>query len=302
MGHMPADQLITTTPTAATSHPGQPAWSQVHVEFADWPTAYTTATHQLRPLLDDLSRGAGWWFIRKHPCWRIRYRGIDDDTHHHLATGLDALVGDSTLRRWASTIYEPETLAFGGPAAIDIAHDLFCHDCRVVLDLLNPQAPSAPGPGSPGRTELSILAISRMLRGAGQDWFEQGDVWARVADIRGTPDPPPYRTTTDAPAALHRLLTLDTGPHSPLIEHGPLTPLTSWLTAFDDTGTRLAALASHGRLSRGLRAVLTHHVIFHWNRLGLPRHTQQTLADLARDVITERHGARTPWPSCPAGR
>jgi hypothetical protein len=38
-------------------------------------------------------------------------------------------------------------------------------------------------------------------------------------------------------------------------------------------------------LTRGIRAVITLHVIFHWNRIGLPATTQATLARAAKDAI-----------------
>ena len=47
------------------------------------------------------------------------------------------------------------------------------------------------------------------------------------------------------------------------------------------------ALAT-GTLDRGLRDVLAHHVIFHWNRLGLPASTQATLARSAQAAVMDR--------------
>jgi thiopeptide-type bacteriocin biosynthesis protein len=42
-----------------------------------------------------------------------------------------------------------------------------------------------------------------------------------------------------------------------------------WLTAFRNTGTTLKDLSHDGTLTRGIRAVTAHHILFHWNRLGL---------------------------------
>lgn len=66
-------------------------------------------------------------------------------------------------------------------------------------------------------------------------------------------------------------------------------------------------LAKDGNLIRGLRAVIAHQVLFHWNRMGLPASTQTTLAraaahvafagprDLARDTRKrEASAARRP--------
>lgn len=45
------------------------------------------------------------------------------------------------------------------------------------------------------------------------------------------------------------------------------------MTAFDIAGRTLATAATDGTLERGVRNILAHHVIFHWNRLGLPAPT-----------------------------
>lgn len=134
-----------------------------------------------------------------------------------------------------------------------------------------------------GRRELSVLAVSRLLRAAGLDWYEQGDVWARVAESRTALSG--CTVSARAPAAVRRLLTLDTGPRSALVSDGPLTAVRTWLAGFDEAGTRLGELARLGRLTRGLRAVLAHHVVFHWNRLALPPQDQLTLAVLAREAL-----------------
>jgi thiopeptide-type bacteriocin biosynthesis protein len=58
-----------------------------------------------------------------------------------------------------------------------------------------------------------------------------------------------------------------------------------WAAAYTETGQELASLAAAGRLRRGLRDVLAHHVIFAWNRLGLPYATQSILAGTAKTVV-----------------
>ncbi len=279
---MPPDEL--TPPEQPTG--SESGWAQVHVEFTDWHRAEHTAARHLRPLLTAEGDTGGWWFVRKHPCWRLRYHPTDDDTPRRLATALDDLTADSAIRSWHQTVYEPETHAFGGPAAMDIAHELFHHDSRGVLDLLH----SSPAP-LPGRRELTILAISLLLRAAGQDWFEQGDVWTKVADLRRD-EHTPLRVAAHTPTSLRRLMTLDAGPSSSLTAQGPLTSLTNWFAAFEHAGQRLAALSRHGSLLRGLRAVLAHHVIFHWNRINLPHTDQLILSTLARDIVmTPAHDA-----------
>lgn len=270
---MPADQL-----TRATPLDGDLGWRQINVEPSSWGTSADVIAHRLVPVLDRAA--GGWWYVRKHPHWRVRHR-IDtaDAIGVHLRAVLDALTGDGSLRAWHPAVYEPEIRAFGGPAGIDVAHDLFRLDSRTTVGLLA----GAPAPAGPGRRELSVLAVSRLLRAAGLDWYEQGDVWARVAESRTALSG--CTVSARAPAAVRRLLTLDTGPRSALVSDGPLTAVRTWLAGFDEAGTRLGELARLGRLTRGLRAVLAHHVVFHWNRLALPPQDQLTLAVLAREAL-----------------
>jgi protein-L-isoaspartate(D-aspartate) O-methyltransferase len=246
------------------SDPDQDGWTQLSIEFPTWQSAEAVVAEHLCPMLGP----TGWWFIRKHPCWRIRR---PTDICPGAATTLDRLAADRTIAGWHRTIYEPETLMFGGHAAMTTAHMLFHHDSRTVIDVLH-----APPSGLPGRRELTVLAVGALLRGAGQDWFEQGDVWAKVASLR-PPGPACLTIAPRAPTALHRLMTLDASDH--------VAPLHDWFAAFTAAGHDLAALARTGRLERGLRAVLAHHVIFHWNRLGLTAAEQHVLATLARDTV-----------------
>ncbi|WP_410655243.1 hypothetical protein [Amycolatopsis sp. lyj-112] len=83
-------------------------------------------------------------------------------------------------------------------------------------------------------------------------------------------------------------MTVDAGPTSPLIRPaGQLADLASWSVSFHAAGIELGKLARAGTLRRGLRAVLAHHVIFHWNRMGLPYNAQSLLAHAAKAVVFE---------------
>lgn len=170
-------------------------------------------------------------------------------------------------------MYEPETHAFGGPAGMDTAHALFHADSRHILSGTHDHE---------DRQELTILLFTAMMRTAGLDWFEQGDVWARAVDLRpptDLPDPAQWGSFT---TATHRLLTVDTGP---LRTDGSLEFAADWFTAFEQAGAALAALNRDGLLTRGLRAVIAHHTIFAWNRLGLPTQAQAAIAQASKEVI-----------------
>jgi thiopeptide-type bacteriocin biosynthesis protein len=164
---------------------------------------------------------------------------------------------------------------------MDTAHRLFHADSRNILAYL-----AAPPAAAPGRRELSVLLCSRMFRGARQDWYEQGDIWHQVTAHRPVPPGTPLDRLSDLTPGLRQLMSADTGPDSTLTgTSGPLAFASGWAAAFEHAGTALADAARDGTLTRGLRAVLAHHVIFHWNRIGLPTRTQAILAAAATQTV-----------------
>lgn len=199
---------------------------------------------------------------------------------------LNALRAADRIAGWVETIYEPEVHAFGGIAAMDLAHHLFHQDSRHILAYLGSDHAATNTARGDKRRELSILLSTTLMRGARQDWYEQGDIWARLAENRPLPPGTPLDRLRGSGPNLRRLMTGDAAPASRLLnQDGPLTHLADWAAAFDSAGSALGGLARGGTLRRGLRAVLTHHVIFHWNRIGLPHETQSILAHAARAVI-----------------
>lgn len=258
-------------------------WYQVRVEFPDWSTAEAVGAAQLGPRLDHLqAAGAvgGWWFLRKHPCWRLRLHGADTAAVDHV---LDELTAAGAIARWWPTVYEPETAAFGGPAGMDAAHDLFCADTRGVLDYLRHDAPGL------GRRELSILLLSGLLRAAGLDVFECGDVFDRVARLRPAPAEADTARIEQLAANVRVLLSIPDLPTSELFASGgPVEHAASWLAAFQNAGRSLGDASARGLLDRGVRAILTHVLIFHWNRFGLSAASQGILARAATAALLPR--------------
>jgi thiopeptide-type bacteriocin biosynthesis protein len=264
-------------------HAEQHEWWHAHVHFTDWADADRTfATHVLPLLRAAEADGTldGWWYTRKHPCWRLRlHRHPRSETMTPIGAALDHLVAEGHLHRWWPGIYEPETAAFGGPVSMTAAHTLFVADSREIQQL-------AFRNGLPlGPRELSVLLCTALMRAAGLEWYEQGDVWHHVitadhrSNVAGIP-----RETLDARATeVRSLLLADTD--ALLCPGGPLAPAAPWAAAFRHTGQALADAVQLGTLDRGLRQVLSYHVIFHWNRLGLSLRAQSTLAWAARTAI-----------------
>lgn len=259
-------------------------WWQANLEFDDWNHAEETVVAHLAPVLDSLAQTGvlhSWWFIRKAPCWRLRLRPGDSDKLHARASAqLDRLVECDRLAAWRPSYYEPEVLAFGGPVGIRIAHDLFSADsANLLAHLRTGQMPL-------GRREFSMLLCTELFRAAGQESFEAADVWNRVAHLRS----PGSEIQAEAGLVqqLRGVLSYDTSPDGPLFtSDGPLVSGHSWAAAFHVCGRHLARAANHGNLHRGLRRVLAHHVIFHWNRLGLGVQTQQALAHAAAKALLD---------------
>jgi thiopeptide-type bacteriocin biosynthesis protein len=259
-------------------------WHQAHLRFNDPDQAETTAATHLGPALADAEDSgllSAWFFTRKTPIWRIRYRTADDTAATAIRQRLDAMAEHGHISAWTAPIYEPESHAFGGTGAMDTAHRLFHADSRNILTYLarSTEDPHTP-PGK--QRELSILLGAILLRAAGQDWYEQGDVWARVAEHRKPDTDTPAGAMAAMEPAMRQLLTVDA---TPLLAAGTLAFAAAWAQAFATAGTELAHLAAQGHLSRGLRDVLAHHLLFAWNRLGLPHTTQVVQANTARTVV-----------------
>ncbi|MEU0403304.1 methyltransferase, FxLD system [Streptomyces sp. NPDC006197] len=267
-------------------------WHQHHVTFPDRAAARRAIAERLGPALrvaEEDRQLTGWWFMNKQP-WPLRYRApTSSPTVEAL---LDDLIRDDVATAWVSSVYEPETYAFGGPAGMGIAHKLFHADSRHLLGY-------CPGSGRLGRRETAVLLTSAMMRAAGLDWYEQGDVWVKVAALRPSETPlPPTRRATALPA-IRTLMTADA--HALGRPSGPLDGHSAWIAAFEQAGTDLARLAAAGRLSRGLRAVLAHHVIFHFNRAGLLRHEQHALSHIAREAVMGSSDTHTSHHTAPSG-
>ncbi|MFJ7279805.1 methyltransferase, FxLD system [Kitasatospora sp. NPDC098663] len=256
-----------------------PSWHQYSIEFTDPATIEHTAARHLAPALTRAQHDGRidtWWFIRKPPGLRLRYQttGPGPDPVPELLDGLST----EPVAAWTQGIYEPETLAFGGPDAMTVAHTLFHHDSRELLE----RAAADQRPAL-GQRETTMLLYSALLRSAGLDWFEQGDTWSKVQNLRPLPTsqlPSPERAERLG-EAIRPLMTAN-----PASVPGLLPA--SWTGTFERAGQQLAALNRDGRLERGLRSVLAHHFIFHANRAGLSGRDQAVLAALAVNAVFHR--------------
>jgi len=250
------------------------SWRQVNITYAGTDSrqrerhAVDHLTHVL-PAAESDGLVAAWFFIRKGP-WRIRYLLAQDAGSHNEpnADPVRPLLIDGA--RWTSDIYEPEVHAFGGAASMHSAHALFHHDSRYLLPYLHHDPAD--------RRERTLVLCTALMRTAGLDLNEQGDVWARIADLRPA--------MAGAPADARQRASFIRGIRRLLLGHArPELIGSDWLTAFEEAGRKLRTLREDGALTRGIRSVIAQHVIFHWNRLGLRASTQAALAQAAMEAV-----------------
>lgn len=240
-------------------------WWHASVSFPGDAGVIPEAARALSAALDDQR----FHFLRKDSGLRLR-------TERPVADLLEGLVADQVISGWVGGVYEPETEAFGGPEGMDVAHCLFCADSRALLAETD----------SPVARERCVLLLSAMIRKAGLDPFETGDVWAKLGSLRPSVTPPTGAPRDWAVAAMRRLMNAD-ATRLPEAERG-------WaerVAAFEDAGQRLRRLAADGRLTRGLRAILAHHAVFAFNRAGVPVGEQAATAWLGRHVAFADEGS-----------
>ena len=282
MGHLPAPELTRTTtgppdvdPIATADATTGNQWRQVNLRFPDPGDAEQAAVKVLVPVLRDLDVAA-WFFVRKAPYWRIRFHA-DPATTASMSAALDGLTVRGQIKDWTPSVYEPETRAFGGEAGMRVAHELFVDDTAHVLAYLAHRQARPSGPDQ--REQVSILLAALLHRAAGLDWYEQGDVWERIAHHRSTATAP----TAEDVSATRRLLTADT---TRLVENNDaLAWIAPWAAAYATAGHRLREHHQRGELTRGIRAVLAHHALFAWNRIGLGPQAQARIAHTAARAV-----------------
>jgi thiopeptide-type bacteriocin biosynthesis protein len=104
------------------------------------------------------------------PHIRIRFYGdpgeLTNEVYPLVCDWANALLAERMCRRFVFDSYEQETDRFGGPAGLDVAHEIFCSDSQAALDLLalveRKQWPD-------DRMTLVLLSIDLLLASIGLD-------------------------------------------------------------------------------------------------------------------------------------
>jgi thiopeptide-type bacteriocin biosynthesis protein len=161
-----------------------------------------------------------------------------------------------------------------------LAHTLFHTDSTGVIDHLHAAADGQPK--SLDAKATSLLVMTLMMRAAGLEFGEQGDVWGRVEQRRPLAEDVSPEQVSTMVEPLRRLLLADA---RPLLDGGDLAPMRSWVEGLERDARALADAAESGTLSLGKRGILARHIIFHWNRMGFTLRQQSIWSRAAREAV-----------------
>jgi thiopeptide-type bacteriocin biosynthesis protein len=194
------------------------------------------------------------FFMRKSPGLRLRFAGPDliGRLEPILVDWLEAAEQRNLIRSFRFATYEPEVFRFGGPVGMDIAHDQFDRDSRLVIRY---EALREAGTVDLPREQLSLALVHDLFVRFAEDRSELWDIWQRVWHAHGCPQLPPAEEITVP--ALQSLV----GAAASLGQAG--------LANNAHIASRVRAADTARRLECGPRAWLTEVCTFHWNRLGL---------------------------------
>ncbi|MFD6468715.1 thiopeptide-type bacteriocin biosynthesis protein [Streptomyces goshikiensis] len=260
-------------------------WQQANIRFTDYPTGHRIFRAYLLPALRTGPIGS-WWFVRKHPHWRLRYLPAlgttAEDAVRHVAEALDSSVSWNVTAEWSASPYEPEVTAFGGPEGMVLAHELFHVDS---IGVINYQAAAGDQQEGLDAKAVSLLALTMMMRAAGLEFGEQGDVWGLVEARRPLADDIASEQVSGMVEPMRRLLLADA---QPLLASEALARVQPWISGLEANGRALEQAATAGQLHLGMRGILARHVLFHWNRMGFTLRQQSIWSRAAREAVLGR--------------
>ncbi len=200
---------------------------------------------RMEPVADALRQTGAlrqFYFMRKLPDIRLRFRGDASAIGQAIQKLLDTSLQQGLIERFFETVYEPEVLAFGGPQAMELVHEYFDADTRVWMSCHDVTH------------DYSVALLNDLFQATLGCANEVWQTWESLAEATGGAGPLP-----DAP--LHLL---------------EITPLHADANAALSTG--LNRLWENGVLQTGVRAILRSVAMFHFNRYGIPGPEQAALS------------------------
>ena len=170
----PAPRPAPAAVRARTFPPGS-EWLYAKI-YTGTATADRVLREELAPLAAEaLAAGAArsWFFLRYgDPAWhlRVRFRGDPEALLDGVLPALHRLFGRlldaGTAWKLQLDTYEREVERYGGDEGIALAEELFCHDTRAVVAMLDSCAGDA---GAELRWRLILLGMDRLLDDFGLD-------------------------------------------------------------------------------------------------------------------------------------
>lgn len=222
-----------------------------------------------------------YWFIRKnnggeHIRLRIYRNNTDIKKIQNIIKYLDYQFSKKVILGWSELPYEPEALLFGGSIGMELAHDYFCFDSSFYLQLLNTNKKEI----KKIIPEISIWMLNYSFKSAGLDSFEVWDTWNKVYQLRYI-DMQEIKLVIDNNREGITIL-LQNSRNDFINRYYPISEiLTPHIEKIDYWGQSLAEAFRNGKISRGLRQILSYIAIFHWNRFGFKPGLQSGLACMA---------------------
>lgn len=209
-----------------------------------------------------------WWFMRKAPGLRVRWRG-DQRFRPDLEAKRSSDIDSNTLSVLSAGVFEPELLRFGGPSGAQVVESAFSASSQLWADVCG------KGGSDYSRVVLCVALFSSLFRGAGLDRGESADVWLRVLKQRV-----PYPGVPEAciaPQTINRLRWR--------VDDMQQSSIAAALSAFGSAGASLASFDTRGDLLFGIREVLSWVVMFAMNQAGISVPTQAGLARAAIEAL-----------------
>lgn len=216
-----------------------------------------------------LWRAAGYFdrffFMRKPPGLRLRFRTSSADFQRALAEWLSELMQAEALLGCTWSIYEPEQYRFGGPEGMELAHEYWTCDSEVVLryELL-----SSSQRGSIPRAGVWAMLVNDLLRRSLGDSSEIWDVWRRLVDAVG-------QLQGDADTAVERYSSMARALFSIPNEIGlifppPMRAIFERMREVNArTATALLETTAKRTVTRGRRSWLAANALFQANRWAI---------------------------------
>src|SRR5262249_38180165 len=166
----------------ATAPDGEPyvAWSELSEAVARW---------------RDEGKFRRFFFMRKPPGLRLRFSGeaLTERLLPVVVPWLERAEARNCIRGFRFALYEPEVFRFGGPTGMEVAHDQFDRDSRIVLGLegLPREEREADLRGA-----FSLRVIGDLFERCVEDGAEVWDLWKRVQRILDLVPCPPSPAPT----------------------------------------------------------------------------------------------------------